>query len=188
MESTLKLTEVKLGPNHPFTLWSRATLASACESLGRWNEAERLDRDTLARRRKTDPPGSPLLAGDLANLGRNLLKQGRWSEAEPLLCEGLAIRAKATPDDWKRYEAMSLLGAALLGQGRFAEAEPLVVPGYEGMKAREVWMPVPEQFRLREAAERVIRLYEEWNKPEQATMWKAKLGMSDLPADVFARP
>jgi hypothetical protein len=56
------------------------------------------------------------------------------------------------------------------------------------MKAREDRIAVLERFRLREAAERVIRLNEEWNKPEQATAWKAKLGMPDLPAEVFARP
>jgi hypothetical protein len=49
-------------------------------------------------------------------------------------------------------------------------------------------MPVPQRSRLAEAAERVILLYEEWGQPEQATAWKAKLGMPDLPADVFARP
>jgi hypothetical protein len=114
--------------------------------------------------------------------------QSRWPEAEPLLREAIAIRAKATPDDWERYDAMSLLGGALLGQGRYAEAEPLVIASYEGMKARESRMPVPERFRLREAAERVVRLYEQWSKPDQATAWKAKLGMPDLPADVFARP
>src|SRR5262249_10142465 len=128
------------------------------------------------------------LADDLAPLGRNLLKQSRWSEAEPLLREGLAIRAKAAPDDWPRYDAMSLLGDSLLGQGRLAEAEPLVVQGYEGMKVRESRIAVPERFRLREAAERVVCLYEAWNQPDRATAWKAKLGLRDLPADVFARP
>jgi hypothetical protein len=107
-------------------------------------------------------------------------------EAEPLLREGLAIREKATPDDWRRYDAMSMLGAALLGQAHQAEAEPLIVPGYEGLKARESRISMPQRSRLREAAERVIRLYEEWNKPDQATAWKAKLGMPDLPGDVFA--
>ena len=35
----------------------------------------------------------------------------------------------------------------------------------------------------------VIRLYEEWNKPDQATAWKVKLGWpTHLPTDVFARP
>jgi hypothetical protein len=160
----------------------------AYESLGRWNEAERLQRNTLARRRRTNPPDSPYLAADLAVLGRNLLSQWRWSEAEPLLREGLTICEKATPDDWSRYDAMSLLGGSLLGQGRYAEAEPRVVAGYEGLKARESRMAVPEHSRLLEAAERVVRLYEDWGKPDQATAWKAQVGMPDLPADLFATP
>jgi eukaryotic-like serine/threonine-protein kinase len=102
--------------------------------------------------------------------------------------EALAIYEKATPDDWRRYEAMSLLGGAFWGLGRYARAEPLVVAGYQAMKAREPRIAVPEQFRLREAAVRVVRLYEEWNQPDQAAAWKVKLGMRDLPADVFARP
>jgi hypothetical protein len=77
---------------------------------------------------------------------------------------------------------------SLLGQGRQAEAEPLVIAGYEGMKARESRIAVPDRSRLREAAERIVRLYEEWNKPGQAATWKAKLGMPDLPTEVFARP
>jgi hypothetical protein len=109
-------------------------------------------------------------------------------EAEPLLREGLAIFEKAMPDDWRHYEAMSLLGQAMLGQAHHAEAEPLIVPGYEGMKARESRIIMPERSRLREAAERVIRLYEEWNQTDHATAWKARLGIPDLPTDVFARP
>jgi hypothetical protein len=41
---------------------------------------------------------------------------------------------------------------------------------------------------VREAAERVVWLYEDWGRLEQAAAWKIKVGMSDLPADVFARP
>jgi hypothetical protein len=182
------LCKSKLGPDHPLTLRVRTNLAWDYESLDRWAEAEALRRDALARRRKLSRPDSPLLTDDLALLGRNLLKQSRWSEAEPLLREALAIRARAAPDDWPRFDAMSLLGDSLLGQGRLAEAEPLVVAGYEGIKAREPRIAVPDRFRLREAAERVIRLYEAWGKSEQAARWKTKLGMPDLPADVFARP
>jgi hypothetical protein len=83
---------------------------------------------------------------------------------------------------------MSLLGGSLLGQGRHSEAEPAVVEGYQGMKARESRIPVPERSRLREAAERVVHLYEGWGRPEEAAAWKARLGMPDLPADVFAPP
>jgi hypothetical protein len=34
----------------------------------------------------------------------------------------------------------------------------------------------------------VVRLYEVWDKPEQAAAWKTRLGLADLPDDVFARP
>jgi hypothetical protein len=33
-----------------------------------------------------------------------------------------------------------------------------------------------------------VRLYEAWGKTELAAAWKERLGLADLPADVFARP
>jgi eukaryotic-like serine/threonine-protein kinase len=186
-ESTLKQQESKLGPDHPNTLGSRYNLASAYSSAGRWVDAEPLFRDTLDRRRKREKPNSPLLAGDLANLGRNLLKQSKWSEAEPLLRESLAIRVQAIPDDYRRFNTASQLDGALLGQGKYADAEPLVVAGYEGMKAREAKIPAIGKIYLTEAAERVIQLYRAWGKPDQAAAWAARLGLAELPADVFAR-
>jgi tetratricopeptide (TPR) repeat protein len=187
-EATLKLRETKLGADHPNTLLSRNNLALAYEELGRTADAESLRRDALDRRRKTTRPDSPLLAGDLAGLGSNLLNQKKWSEAEPMLREGLAIYARAQPDTWPRFHTMSLLGGALLGQGRYTEAEPLIVPGYDGLKARAATIPAPEKPRRSEATERVVRLYQAWGQAEKAAEWKSRLGLADLPADVFARP
>jgi serine/threonine-protein kinase len=188
IEKMLKLSESKLGPDHPDTLIIRNNVANAYESIDRWTEAEPLRRDTLAHRRKTEKPESPLLAFDLAGLGHNLLNQSNWSEAESALRECLEIRGKVVPDDWSRFNAMNMLGGALLGQGKYAEAEPLVVPGYEGMKAREAKIPPQGKPSLTQAAERVVRLYEAWGKPEEADAWKGRLGLADLPSDVFARP
>jgi hypothetical protein len=56
------------------------------------------------------------------------------------------------------------------------------------MKAREARIAAQQRFRLREAAERVVQLYEAWNRPDRAAAWKARVGLPDLPADVFARP
>jgi tetratricopeptide (TPR) repeat protein len=186
-ERALGLCQSERGRDHPETLSGRDRLSEDYAALGRWADAEALRRETLARRRKAGKPDGLLLAADLTSLGRDLLNQSRWSEAESFLREGLAIREKSAPDDWSRYAAMSLLGESLLGQGRYAEAEPLVVHGYEGMKAREGRIPIPDWARLLEVADRVVRLYEAWDRPDQVTMWKAKLGMPDLPADVFAR-
>jgi tetratricopeptide (TPR) repeat protein len=176
------------GSDGALTIDLTRDLAFLLDRTGRLDEAEMLLRELIPRQRARFRADSPTLADLLAIFGTNLLKQRKWAESEPVLRQCLAIRARAIPDDWRRFNTMSQLGGALLGQGRYAEAEPLVVEGYEGLKARAAKIPGPGKPRLPEAAERVIRLYEDWGKPEQAAVWKAKLGMPDLPADVFARP
>jgi tetratricopeptide (TPR) repeat protein len=188
-EATLKAQEVRLGPDHDRTFMNRTNLALAYESLGRWADAEALLRENVTRHRKREKPGSLPLGSDLTTFGRNRLMQGKGSEAEPLLREALAIREKAMPDDYSRFLTMSLLGGALLNQGKYPEAEPLVVAGYEGIKAREAKIRAStKSLILPEAAERVVRLYEAWGKPDQARSWAERLGLADLPADVFDRP
>jgi hypothetical protein len=187
-EATLKARESKLGPGHPDTLTSRIGLAAAFEALDRWADAEVLRRENLALRRGAGKPDTLLVAGDLVELGRDLVREGKSSEAEPLLRECVAIREKAIPDDWRRFFAMSLLGHALLDQGRYMEAEPLLVAGYEGMKAREARIPAVSKPHLRDAAVQVVRLYKAWGNPGRARSWAAKVGAAKLPADVFVKP
>jgi tetratricopeptide (TPR) repeat protein/tRNA A-37 threonylcarbamoyl transferase component Bud32 len=187
-EAMLPAARKTFGLGHPRTLGFTDSLATAQESLGRWAAAKPLRREVLAQRRKSSPRESPALAGDLAGLGSNLLEQHQWAEAEAVLRESLKIRAAHQPGDWSTFESRSLLGGSLVGQRKYAEAEPLIVGGYEGMQARAARIPVLVRFRLRAAAERVIQLYEAWNQPDRAAALKARLGLTDLPADVFARP
>ena len=96
----------------------------------------------------------------------------------------LAIREKTQPDDWLTFNARSVLGGCLVGQEKYAEAEPLILAGYEGMKAREAKIPPPGKPYFTEAAERVVKLYEAWGKPEKAAEWRAKLAKpGDEPKD-----
>ncbi len=130
---------------------------------------------------------SPALAGDLAGLGLNLIIHRQWAEAEPALRESLKTRGAKEPDAWTTFETRSLLGRSLLGQQKYAEAEPLILAGYEGMKARLVRIPASGIPRLAEAAGRVVELYEAWGKADLAATWRVKLGLADLPGDVFSR-
>jgi hypothetical protein len=117
------------------------------------------------------------------------MMQANWSEAELVLRECLAIRERKLPDDFRRFNTMSALGGSLLGLNRYAEAEPLLLAGYEGMKQREETIPLTvRELRLTEAIERLVQLYEARGKLEKAAAWRAKLGLTDLPVDVFARP
>jgi tetratricopeptide (TPR) repeat protein/tRNA A-37 threonylcarbamoyl transferase component Bud32 len=187
-KATLGLMESKLGPDHPSTLRSRHNLAFAYEALGLPADAEPLRRDVLDGVRRSLGPDDPPTITAMASLGLNLLMQRKWQEAELVLRECLAVRQKYQPDAWATFSARSRLGEALLGQGRYDEAEPLIVSGYEGMKARETTIPAPSKELFPEAAERVLRLYESWGKPDRAAAWKVKLGLADLPADPFAPP
>jgi hypothetical protein len=91
-----------------------------------------------------------------------------------------AAAAGARPEPCRCHTALE--------QGRYAEAEPLVAAGYEGLKTREAKMTAASKVLLLEAAVQVVRLYKEWGKPEQARSWATKVGLADLPADVFSKP
>jgi hypothetical protein len=57
---------------------------------------------------------------------------------------------------------------------KYPEAQPPMLSGYEGLKAREPSIPVPNRGCLAEAAKRIAALYTAWGKPEKAAEWKAK--------------
>jgi eukaryotic-like serine/threonine-protein kinase len=104
-----------------------------------------------------------------------LLRQTEHAKAEPFLRESLAIREQHLGDDWRRFNALSMLGEALLGQQKFAEAEPKVIEGYQGLKTREPRIPATRPNRLAEAATRIVKLYEAWGKLDKATEWRKTL-------------
>jgi eukaryotic-like serine/threonine-protein kinase len=187
-EANLKQMETKFGSDHPSTLVSLGNLAIAYASAGHSAKAESLLRERLERVRKRSGAADPRAAAAMAVLGANLIQQHKWAEAEPVFRECLAIREKIQPDDWSTFNTRSLLGSSLLGRKKYAAAEPLILAGYEGMKAREAKIPAAAKPRLQEAAHRVVQLYEAWSQPEKAAAWRRKLGLADLPADVFVTP
>ena len=110
------------------------------------------------------------------------LDQGRFAQAEPLARECLAIREKKIPDEWRTFNARSMLGGSLLGQKKYTEAEPVLVSGYEGMKQRQDKIPADGRVRLKEALQRLVQLYEATVRPDQAAEWQQKLAEFDTPA------
>src|SRR5262249_41517378 len=110
-----------------------------------------------------------------SQVGYLLLGARRYSDAEEHFRESLAIRAKKEPDAWTTFNTQSMLGAALQGQKRYADAERLLVQGYEGMKQRELKVPSQARVRLTEALERLVQLYDAWEKPKEAMRWREEL-------------
>ena len=109
---------------------------------------------------------------------------GKYTEAETVLRECISIREKQSPQLWQLFHAKSLLGECLLGQRTFADAEPLLLAGYEGMEAREAFMPAYRKHELPAAADRLVQFYEATGKPETVAKWRsvrAKYGPVSAP-------
>jgi hypothetical protein len=173
----------KMEGHAALTLDLTKDLAILLDRTGRSVLAEPLFRDALEQARGRFGPTNPQTAGIMASWGLSLIQRDKWTEAEPVLRECLAIRERNEPDEWATFNTRSLLGGSLLGQAKYVEAEALIVEGYEGLKAREARIPPPGKPRLTEAAERVVKLYEAWGKPDKAAEWRAKLSKPSVKAN-----
>ncbi len=80
------------------------------------------------------------------------------------------------PGDWqRRAEFGTTLADFLAEAGRFAEAEPLLLDGYAKSRQNpQNLLLKAQEVRLREALERIVKLYESWGKPDEAATWRAK--------------
>ena len=56
------------------------------------------------------------------------------------------------------------------------------------MKRYAAKIPAPRKHYLTEAGERVLQLYEDWGKPEEAAKWRKELEEAKTPAKPSARP
>jgi len=121
------------------------------------------------------PKGHPQIGLTLALLGLTRLELKQYEAAEPVLRECLEIREHQMPDSWQVFNAKSLLGGSQLGQKKYADAEPLLLAGYEGLKARQKDIPPLALPRLKEAGQRVVDLYQAWEKPDKVKEWREKL-------------
>ena len=142
---------------------------------GKFVEGETLLSEDLSNVRAKLPTDESALGGRLHHLALALLLQERFAEAEPFARESLELREKKTPAEWSTFSSRSLLGGAMLGQKKYADAEPLLVSGYEGMREREANIPAARKLLIRQALERLVKLYEATDQPQKTAEWKAKL-------------
>jgi hypothetical protein len=171
-----------------------AVTAALCRFYGRRNTPEKgepLLRELLALY-KQHPEAKPEAQDDallsiLGPLGLNLLEQHKWADAEKVLRECLAVCDRL--DKWIRQESRgrlrwsvgwttrSMLGQSLVGQKKYAEAEPYLMEGYNVGKALFDALGDVDLRRvsIKETVERLVQLYEAWDKPDKAAKWRKEL-------------
>ena len=62
---------------------------------------------------------------------------------------------------------------------KYDEAESLLLSAYEGLKRPEGRYPAAVKPRLKETLERIVQLYEETRRSDQAILWQGKLSELD---------
>ncbi|MHC4991872.1 MAG: tetratricopeptide repeat protein [Planctomycetota bacterium] len=143
-------------------------LITMLESSGNLTEAEDVLHAHLTLQQRAN---TGVIHSTQALLGGNLTKQGRFDEAESVLRQSVQTRQRTMPDHWLYPIALSMLGEAILGQGRYEEAEAILIDAYEMLVDNQA---TPAN-REREALERVVALYDRWERPQQARAWRERL-------------
>jgi tetratricopeptide (TPR) repeat protein len=172
--------KAKRGMEYPYTLESVQNLAEVYRAAGKFDQAQALYQELFR-----DHPNA---LGVMADLGATLLTRHEYTEAEVLLRECLAASESHHPDAWKTFSRRSMLGAALAGQAhglkavdsttaqdKLTEAEPLLLSGFEGLASRADTIPSYAKPRVTEALQRLVELYEIWDKPDEAAKWQKVL-------------
>ena len=146
------------------------SLATVLHESGKDAEAERLFTDALElnhRLRRDEHPDAGII---LAGLGGVLTSRGDASRAEGLLREGLAILQRSLlPTHWRIASAQSALGVCLATQRRFEEAAPLLAEAHN----RLTTCCDERGKEARIALERLTNLYQSWNTPDRAEVYRA---------------
>jgi serine/threonine protein kinase/Flp pilus assembly protein TadD len=115
-----------LGPRHPDTLTSMASLAGVLWREGHYPEAEKLAREIVEIRRRVLGPEHPDTLMSMQTLANVLNAEGRYAEAEKLHRQTLEIRRRVLgPEHPDTLESMNDLAIPLELGGRFGEPEKL---------------------------------------------------------------
>lgn len=174
-ESAWELRKSKLGAEHIDTLQTQHNLAGVYVLTGRFTEALPMLVDVHAKMAARLGAEHPMVLSAQHTLGESYFRAERCNDAEPILRSCLTGREKTQPNAWTTSMTRSYLGATLAGQKKFADAEPLLLRGAEDLQKQA--NAIPNWIRTKrqtEALDRLIRLYELWEKPGDADKWKQK--------------
>jgi serine/threonine-protein kinase len=160
-----------LGEGHPFTAIVKGNLASTLYALEKRGEPERLWREAVGVLRGASID-QRFAATTMLGLATLLLDRSAYSDAEPLFRDVLEILRDNLPESQEQVvAAQNGLGVCLASQGRFEEAEQLLVDSYT--KLRDVGGFEPDS--VQRALGRLIGLYEDWGRPEEAERYRRML-------------
>ncbi len=160
------------GAEHPYTLTALNNLANVTKRAGHVDEGERLMRLNMERHRAAIGDRHPNTITGIYNYADLLRELGRYPESERLFSECVNLGIQHLPTGhWLIGLYRSGFGELLREMRRFDEAEPHLLEGYQILRQQLG----AEHERTQRAARRIVTLYEDWDRPDAAAEWRARL-------------
>jgi tetratricopeptide (TPR) repeat protein len=157
---------------HPYTLGLKTNLANLYYHQDNLAEAVSMHREILAVRSRILGSAHPDTLRSLNNIAFMLKKLGKPGDAAAMLEEGLGIALKNLP---RGHELIPLLrmncAECLIDLERCEESEELLFQAYRSFRSSLG----EKHIRTQKTVKLMIRLYEAWNKPDEAGEWRNKL-------------
>jgi serine/threonine protein kinase len=171
------LARASLGPRAFNTAHELDLLACIVRDRGDVTRAVEMFREALAIRREINPPDHQDVGSGLSNLADALTRANHQppQEAIDLATQALDIRRRAHgANHWRTWVTTGVLGSAYVAAGQYEKAEPLLLDAYKGLENGSNLGSKPK----RDAAARLVTLYEKWGKPDEAAKWRARAAVA----------
>jgi serine/threonine protein kinase/uncharacterized protein HemY len=158
-----ELSHKTLGENHLYTAYPLGTLAEIYYRQQDYRKArETIEHAMEIQQRALAGEHLDLLRSRVM-LGKIVMRTGSLADAEAIFRDTIA-KLEAAPGHVGAAGTRGALGECLTLQNRFEEAEPLLLESYHAVEQRLGG----KDPRVRDAARRLVVLYEAWHKPEKA--------------------
>lgn len=172
LQEAIDILKLSLGPNHHYVATGLNNLGFLYADQGDYATALQKYREALAILRRLNLSDRLLAAYFLCNLSDALLETGELQEAHENIDRAQTIlRRESDPALPQRDVMDGIEGKYLLLRAEFSEAEAKLLSSFEGLTAKTG----SRSRQTRAAAERLIRLYDSWGKPESAARYRRVL-------------
>ena len=170
--AVLEFRQTWYGREHRYVADTLNNLASLYYLIGEFAQGESYVRQALELRLEMLPRDHLDIVSSELLLGSILTARGELEKAEDLLVHSMRRRTEVYPQDhWLVAESESALADCLIQQQRFEEAESLLQNSLAVFEAT-----VQPQHKLnRLTLERLVRLYDSWNKPAKSAQYETRL-------------
>ena len=179
MRQVLVQRQKKYGSNDPRTLMALNNLANNTWKLGRLDEAAPLLRDIMERSRASLGDQHPNTLTSIYNYADVLREQGQFDQSASLYLDATDLGQKhLPPGHWLVALYRNGYGELLRQTRRFDEAQKQLVESHDVLHAQ---LGVGHSHTQR-AVRRLVALYNDWGRPEEAATWRALMPAEPLSA------